>query len=297
MLERLQRWAAAGWWRAVGRVASDRRELYGGATGLRIVTFHETVGGELEQVKQLVGWWRERFPVATPEEADALFAGRWREDDRDRLLVTFDDGLASNHEAARWLAGEGVRAIFFVIPSLVDRTIPEYLRYHERFGVRAHPPLAGVDSRGLSSGELREMVAMGHRVAAHNFAHRDLGRLHDPAAVRYEVANALEGVERLTGGECRDFAIGFGQPENVSEEAAAFLLERGLRVYACHRGLNVPGTTPRFLLRHAVEPDHPFAFTRLCLEGGADRRLAQRARQMVRRVGALPATTASPPRA
>lgn len=297
MMPGVRRWAAAQWWRASGRVAKDRAELYGGATGLRILTFHETVAGELDQVRRVVDLCRSRFPMATPDDADALFVGRWREGPVDRVLVTFDDGLSSNYAAARWLADAGVAAIFFVVPSLVDRTLAEYLRYHERFGVRAHPPLAPADTRGLTSGELREMVAMGHRVAAHNFAHRDLGRLHDLAEIRYEVSNALEGVAELTGAECRDFAVGFGQPENLSDEATAFLLERDVRVYACHRGLNVPGRTPRFLLRHAVEPDHPLAFTRICLEGGADRRLADRAREMVRRVGALPPTIGSPPRA
>lgn len=293
----LARWGAAQWWRASGRVARDRAELYGGATGLRVVTFHETVAGELDQVRRIVEWCGSRFSMATPEEADALFEGRWREGPVDRLLVTFDDGLSSNYDAARWLSSVGVRAIFFVVPSLVGRTMAEFLRYHEGFGVRAHPPLATADTRGLSQSQVREMLAMGHRIAAHNFAHRDLGLLHDPAELRYEISNAVEGVAELTGAECRDFAIGFGQPENLSQEAAAHLLEHGLRVYACHRGLNAPGRTPRFLLRHAVEPDHPFTFTKICLEGGADRRLADRAQEMIRRVGLLPATRETRPRA
>jgi hypothetical protein len=133
------------------------------------------------------------------------------------------------------------------------------------------------------------MVAMGHRVAAHNFAHRDLGKLHARADLDYEIGNALLGVAELTGTPCRDFAIGFGQPENVSPEATAWLLERGTRVYACHRGLNAAGLTPRFLLRHADEPDHPLAFARVCLLGGADHHLHDRAETMARRVGTLPA--------
>ena len=129
---------------------------------------------------------------------------------------------------------------------------------------------------------------MGHRVAAHNFAHRDLGALHDAASLGYEIDRALDWIGELTGRACLDFAIGFGQPENVSPEAAAWLLERCPRVFACHRGLNVPGQTPRFALRHAFEPWHPFAFTRVCLEGGADRRQAAKAQEMVGRVGTLP---------
>lgn len=287
MTSRVERWAAAHWWRLSGRVARNRRELYGGAAGLRIVTFHDTGPMELAQLRRLVEWARPRFAMASPADVDALTEGRFPPGGLDRLLLTFDDGLASNFEAARWLAGVGVRAIFFVVPSLLDRHVAEYLRHHDERGVRAFR-LGPDRARGLSSGQVREMVAMGHRVGAHNFAHRDLGTLHDVADLEYEVARALDAVSERTGAECQDFAIAFGQPHNVSDEAAAYLLQRCLRVYACHRGLNVPGTTPRFLTRDHCQADHPFAFTRLCVEGGADHHLADRARDMVRRVGVLP---------
>jgi len=289
VMSRAQRWVAAQLWRASGRPLADRELLYGGATGLRIVTFHETPPGQLERLRRIVDWCRERFPMASPADVDGIVAGRWRAGP-DRVLLTFDDGYESNFEAARWLARIGVPAIFFVVPSLIDRTNEEYLRFHERFGVEAYVPSRRPGARGLSSSQLREMVAMGHRIGAHNFAHRDLGLLRDQAAIRYEVSNALEKVGELTGARCDDFAIAFGQPENVSEEAAAYLLEHCPRVYSCHRGLNVPGKTPRFLLRHACEPDHPLAFTRICLEGGADRRVADAARRMSHLVGALPAS-------
>ncbi len=294
MMRTAQRWALAQWWRASDSARRNRAALYGGATGLRILTFHETAGAELAELRRIVEWCRRRFPIATPADADALFAGDWRAGPADRVLFTFDDGLASNFQAARWLASVGVQAIFFVVPSLVDRTFAEYLREHERAGVRAHVPLASTDAGGLSSAQVREMRAMGHRIGAHNFAHRDLGRLHEPGDLRYEISNALEGVAVLTGERCRDFAIGFGQPENLSDAAAAYLLALDARVYACHRGLNVPGRTPRFLLRHAVDPDHPTAFTRGCVEGGGDRRVADRAREVVRRIGVLPASRAPP---
>ena len=286
-MSRAQRWVAAQLWRASGRPVTDRELLYDGATGLRIVTFHETPPEQLERLRRIVDWCRTRFPMASPADVDRLVAGRWRTGP-DRVLLTFDDGYESNFEAARWLARIGVSAIFFVVPSLIDRTNQEYLRFHEQFGVKAYIPSTRPGARGLSTSQIREMAAMGHRIAAHNFAHRDLGLLRDQAAIRYEVSNAVEKVGELTGSPCNDFAIAFGQPDNVSEEAAAYLLEHCPRVYSCHRGLNVPGKTPRFLLRHACEPDHPLAFTRICLEGGADRRVADAARTMSHRVGPLP---------
>lgn len=290
----LLRLGAALSWRLAGRAERNRRALYGGAFGLRVVTFHDTPPDKLEPVRRLVGWASGRFEMARPEAADALVAGRHRPGPRDALLVTLDDGFASNYEAARWLADAGVAAVFFVVPSLVDRSVGEYVRFHERFGVKAFPLGRDPGARGLASSQVREMAAMGHRIGAHNFAHRDLGLLHSAADLAYEIDNAVAAVGELTGAECRDFAIGFGQPWNVSPEGAAHLLACGLRVYACHRGLNVPGRTPRFLLRHTHEPAHPLAFTKACLEGAGDHRLAGRAEEMARRVGRLPESDGTP---
>lgn len=279
---------AALLWRASARGERNRRDLYGGAVGLRIVAFHGTGARSLEHLKAVVEGWRARRPVAAPSEVDDLLAGRWSGGGADRLLVTFDDGLATNHAAAAWLARAGVRAVFFVVPSLVDRTVAEFVRYHAERGVDACAPVPNGDARGLSTAEVRELLSMGHRVGAHNFAHRDLGRLRDAADLRYEIDAALDAVGELTGAPCRDFAVGFGQPQNLSAEAAAHLQQRCPNVYMCHRGLNVAGRTPRFLLRHAPAPGHPLAFTRACLDGSADHRLAGRMREMVRRVGVLP---------
>jgi polysaccharide biosynthesis protein PslH len=281
------RWAAAQAWRATGRAARDRELLYGGSTGLRIVTFHETLGADLEQLEQTVDWCRGRWPMARPEDADAILEGRWPYD-TDRILVTFDDGWDSNFAAAEWLARQGISAVFFVVPSLIGRTPTEYLRFHEAFHVKADVPMSSSGAKGLTAVQLREMKAMGHRIGAHNFGHRDLGRLHALADIRYEVDNATDALGDVLGAPCVDFAIAFGQPFNVSDEAIVHLKARDLRVSSCHRGLNVPGKTPSFLLRHACEPDHPTAFTRVCIEGGGDRHLFESARLMVRRVGALP---------
>jgi peptidoglycan/xylan/chitin deacetylase (PgdA/CDA1 family) len=284
------RWGLAELWRASGRVRGDRRLLYGGASGLRILTFHETLGEDLRRLQRIVEWCRSRFAMGTPADADQVAAGRWPHGS-DRILVTFDDGWESNFEAARWLASIGVSAIFFVVPSLIGRTADEYLTFHTRNGVTPHVPEGSSGARGLSPAQLREMRAMGHRIGAHNFAHRDLGSLHALADLRHEIDNALQSLNEILGARCEDFAIAYGMPYNVSEEAISHLKDlqaRGIRIYSCHRGLNVPGKTPSFLLRHPWAPVHPMNFTRLCIEGGADRHLGGWIQQMVRRVGALP---------
>lgn len=243
----------------------------------------------MRSFQRIVEWCRTRFAMATPADVDAIAAGRWPHD-VDRILVTLDDGWESNYEAARWLAGIGVSGIFFVVPSLIGRDGAEFVRFHAQHGV-----IPGLNispgARGLSPAQLREMRAMGHRIGAHNFAHRDLQFLHAPADIRYEIDNALESVGDILGAPCNDFAVAYGMPHNLSDEAITHLQglqASGVRVYSCHRGLNVPGQTPSFLLRHGWEPFHPMNFTRICIEGGGDRRLGSWIRLMVGKVGALP---------
>ena len=98
-MSRAQRWVAAQLWRASGRPVTDRELLYDGATGLRIVTFHETPPEQLERLRRIVDWCGTRFPMASPADVDGLVAGRWRTGP-DRVLLTFDDGYESNFEAA-----------------------------------------------------------------------------------------------------------------------------------------------------------------------------------------------------
>lgn len=286
-LGRLARWMAARFWMATGRGEENRREYFGGASGLRIVAFHETPPRQLDELRRLVEWTQERFTMAEPADVDALVAGRWSSGG-DRVLFTCDDGMATNHAAAELLSRLGVKAIFFVIPSLVDRTLGEFADFHAQRGVRARPPPGGPGARGLSTSQVREMIDMGHLIAGHNYAHRDLGEIHDEPSLEYEIGLTLDAVAEITGKPCQDFAIGYGQPENVSPAAASFLLARVPKVYACHRGLNVVGRTSRFLLRHSLEPGQPLAFARAALTGAADHLLIERAREMSRRVGTLP---------
>jgi hypothetical protein len=48
------RWVLAELWRASGRVRRDRLLLYGGGSGLRILTFHETLGDDMKRLQRIV---------------------------------------------------------------------------------------------------------------------------------------------------------------------------------------------------------------------------------------------------
>lgn len=286
-----KRWAAGTLLRMSGRPERNRRRLYNGAFGLRIVTFHDVPEGrEFDAFTRIVSWCAERYDVAGPEAAAQASEGHLKTAGRDKLLVTFDDGHVDNFLAARWLAGRDIRAIFFVVPSYLGKTRDQYVAFHRDRGVRANTFGAYARRRvGLSLSQVKEMAAMGHLIGGHNFAHRDLGKLATSEQLDYEIGQSLDAVAQINGHACDDFAIGFGRARHVSAPAAEYLSRRCRRVYANVRGLNVSGVTPRYLLRNSVGVRYPAAFEKMAIAGGLDARVQSEWHQLRQLSGVLPA--------
>jgi peptidoglycan/xylan/chitin deacetylase (PgdA/CDA1 family) len=288
MIDRLKREAAAAWIGLTGAAARARRQLYGGRHGLRILAFHDTPPSHFDAFRRLVDWVREALEPVGPEAAAAINEGRSTARSRDQALFTFDDGFESNFAAAEYLAKCGIRGIFFVVPTFLDRTMDEYVAWNHAKGVEAFRFRTDGSLRGLSHAQVKEMVAMGHLIAGHNFAHRDLGKLTQPADLAYEIDRAADAAAEFMGRPCEDFAIGFGQPRHATPEALAHLQRRCKRVYSIVRGLNVPGLTPRLLLRDNISLKHPFSFQKAALRGGVDFQWAPKINQLKQIGGVLP---------
>lgn len=288
MIDRLKREAAAAWITVSGAAARARHQLYDGRHGLRILAFHDTPPPLFDGFRRLVDWVREEFDVAGPEAAAEINDGRSLAGRRDQAMFTFDDGFESNFAAAEYLAQCGVRGIFFVVPTFLDRTLDEYVAWNRANGVDAFRFRTDGTLRGLAHSQVKEMVAMGHLIAGHNFAHRNLGELTQPADLAYEIDRAADAAAEIMGRPCEDFAIGFGQPRHATPEAVAHLQRRCKRVYSIVRGLNVPGLTPRLLLRDNISLKHPFSFQKAALRGGVDFQWAPKINQLKQMGGVLP---------
>jgi hypothetical protein len=298
-------YSAFGHWLQWTRSGERNRRLFSGsAHGLRILNFHETPGDCFHRFTQVFEIALDFYQPASPHDVDLLMACRWPQPSEDRVLFTFDDGYQSNFRAARWLAERGLQAIFFVVPSFLDRSPRDFLAYHRANGVTAYDFSRDCFSerpRGLSRSQVREMHAMGHRIGGHNYAHRNLAVLRDGASLDYEIGRTLHELGELLDAPCDDFAFAFGHDRHLSNEAARYLQRHCKRVYAAARGLNLPGTVPpKFLTRITVQPERPVPFSVAAMQGGLDHRsrsqldtLHERFHLTQREVGGGQATTLS----
>ena len=147
--------------------------------------------------------------------------------------LTFDDGAASDYaEAFPVLRELGLRATFFVIPSLVD------------------------GAGHVSWQQLREMVAAGMEVGSHSLTHPFMHEL-DAAGVRREFGESKAVIEDRLGCAVRSASLPRGWEPPEYEHA---LRDLGYRVFCTSRvGWWRPGgrplAVPRIAVRRGLEPE------------------------------------------
>jgi peptidoglycan/xylan/chitin deacetylase (PgdA/CDA1 family) len=162
---------------------------------------------------------RRAVPVGTlPSELGALCYG-----------LTFDDGHASDYtEAFPVLHELGLRATFFVVPTLVDT--PGFVRWDQ----------------------LREMVAAGMEVGSHSLTHPFMDHL-DVAGLRREFGDSKAMLEDRLGTPVRCASLPRGWPAPHTEPVLA---ELGYRVFCTSRvGWWHPGDRPLAMPRVRASAD------------------------------------------
>lgn len=251
-------------WRTLGGRQGPRQAF-------RILLLHGIPERHRKALDRLLSWIGEHHGFMSPAGVDARLAGAGPGDkgasDRVPILVSFDDGFASNHSIARsLLAAHGVRAIFFICPGLIDLAPDAQAPAIAKRLFRAGPPetLMGWD-------QLAELQQDGHLIAAHTMTHQDLSSLQGDA-LEEEIVRAGDRIRDVLGVWPDWFAWPFGDIDAVDEGALGVI---GGHYKFCRsgvRGVNKAGDSGLGLLADHVDLATSFSWQRLALEGGLDGR-------------------------
>ncbi|MBI4242655.1 MAG: polysaccharide deacetylase family protein [Planctomycetes bacterium] len=112
-----------------------------------------------------------------------------------QCLITFDDGYENNITALPILHEYGIKAVFFLISSKINK---------EGF---------------LSAKQINEIISEGHSVGSHTSTHPELTSL-DPVKLKAELLDSKKELEDITGHEITSLAYPKGLYNAKSVEAA-----------------------------------------------------------------------------
>jgi peptidoglycan/xylan/chitin deacetylase (PgdA/CDA1 family) len=262
----------------------ERRAMRGeGRSFVRVLYLHGTPVAYADRLRRQLAWLRRRFELIDFDAFKARFDNpQPASSDRPAVLLTFDDGLASNYEVAAPLLEEaGTRGLFFVVPAFSLATGEHSRRlYAERIRGRADRY-----ERGMSPAEIRDLADRGHAVGNHTFSHARLSHT-PPGEYGRELLESAAAIESWTGRAVEAFAWPFVW-DAITPAAHRIAAGRHRFCFSPCTGRVDPHTdAPALLWRTNAEVDRSLAEFRFQCSGLADHASLGRRRRLRRLLAA-----------
>jgi peptidoglycan/xylan/chitin deacetylase (PgdA/CDA1 family) len=191
-----------------GALHLDELMLAGFRAGgfMHAVNFHGTPLAMRETFVRQLEWLRSRFTVLDPMTPGS-FRDSTAHSHKPSVLLTFDDGLASNFlVAAPVLESLGLRGLFFVNPGFaeLDGTTARMF-FLNRLAVRRDQPLSPEEWTPMTPSQIAELARRGHVIGNHTYSHADLSGTRN-GCLAHEIIESRDVLAKWTGSAIECFA-------------------------------------------------------------------------------------------
>ena len=247
------------------------------AARLRALIYHDIAPQEQERFASQLRWLAQSWTFVSPQR----FAAMMRGDETIKganLLLTFDDGFASNRRVAdEVLNPMGIQALFFVVSAFVDLVEGDDYRAFiaSHIWPELTPETVPAHWCNMSWDDLCYLLEAGHTIGAHTLTHTGLSELQQVNELEIEIIDSANVLEGNLGVKIEHFAYPFGDLASFSPSALAVARQRFSFIYTGLRGDNARGAPCWALRRDAISPANSFGLISAFLEGGADIKYAR----------------------
>jgi peptidoglycan/xylan/chitin deacetylase (PgdA/CDA1 family) len=197
-----------------------------------------------ETFRREIDWLREHFDIVTLAEAQRRIAAG--KNDRPTACITFDDGYADNFDfALPYLLREKIPFTYFVCSQHVLRQEPF-----------PHDVATGNPLRPNRADEIALLAKLGIEIGAHSRSHVELSMTLGAEEMKEEIVGSKLDLEDITGKPVRYFAVPYGTPDKMSQEAFRVACLAGYQgVCSAYGAYNLPGQDPFHIRRIHADPE------------------------------------------
>lgn len=250
------------------------RAAVGGRQGrLRVLIYHDIAPQEEARFAAQLRWLARSWNFVDPQRFAEMISGNElvREDS---LLLTFDDGFASDRRIAENVLNPmGIRALFFVVSHFAALSGEDdwrgYVARNIWPGIK--PDDVPDHRRNMAFDDLAYLLETGHSIGGHTANHARLSQVASENMAA-EIAGGADMLEHRLGVKVDHFAYTFGDLASINATALAVARSRFSFIYTGMRGDNSHDVPTWAIRRDAITPADSFSLVGALLEGGADRR-------------------------
>jgi peptidoglycan/xylan/chitin deacetylase (PgdA/CDA1 family) len=230
------------------------------------VTYHDTPHSEIHKFRAQVDWFKSKFDNCSAFDLNLfLDQGIWSKE-KPGLIITFDDGLASNYLFASQILDEYGFTGWFMIPAgIINLSINDHLRFAEK-GKIDFSFLENEKRLFMSNEELLDLRKRGHQIVCHSLSHARLCKNLSGDQLNNEVRVAKENIEGVIAETVDYFAWVGGEEYAYSREAMRVINESGYRfVFATNCSPIYKKQNPKLLERYHVDVKYNLNETRFAI--------------------------------
>ncbi|MCX5733479.1 MAG: polysaccharide deacetylase family protein [candidate division NC10 bacterium] len=256
------------------------------AKGFRILLFHGISEEREAAFGQLLEHLLKGQRILSPGEAETWVDGSAQQIQHEHtpFLLTFDDGFLSNARLVKnVLSPNGVKAVFFVCPGLMDLPPASQREAVARSYVDSRSAKCAPLSEHtlMSWSELEELLALGQTIGSHGLSHQRLSSIR-PGEQEREIIGSADLLLQRLGMPVRWFAFSFGDLGSIDEPSCRLVVRHYKFCCSGVRGLNSSGTDPCALAREQIDLAAPLAYQVCASEGALDYPYARKAMRLQR---------------
>jgi len=238
---------------------------------LRIVNYHHIAANEQHQFESQLRWMARSWSFVSPQRFAAMISGEEKVKGSN-LLLTFDDGFASNRRVAEEvLKPMGIQALFFVVPDFVNFDGEDYRAYiNSHFYPNMNRERVPECGPNMTWNDLAWLIENGHTIGNHTRTHARLSELNQENVLYEEIIESANELERNLGVKIEHFAYPFGNLASFSPAALALARRRFPFIYTGLRGDNINKADKWSIRRDVIQTYDSLYYIGAILEGVAD---------------------------
>lgn len=161
---------------------------------IRAINYHATPTSQLAAFRQQLEYYRKHFSSVNLEELRSFLAtGIWKKD-KPGLIISFDDGLASNYPTMELLDAYGFTGWYFIPTDWVDVPVQEQKNYAKRNKIFCDS--AGPGGRLAMTWDEIGHISDNHVIGSHTCSHLRMTKDLDFSVMEHEICKSKLRLEQ-----------------------------------------------------------------------------------------------------